>query len=231
MAVFAPNAYRPRFVDADGSLDWRSRARRRVRPDRPPERRCAGGLHRRAGPVVGRHPRPAARLPRRPAGALPRAGHAARARRGPDRPRAHRHDVRLRARRRSCPTSSRCPRRSAPGSPLAAVLTTDEIEEQAHERGFLFYTTHVSDPLPAAVGLKVIEIVRPRSARRAGRRGRRPPPRRARRAARPLRVRRRRARPGPARRRRDRRRQGSPRSPRPSSARRSPAAASSSACR
>ena len=45
------------------------------------------------------------------------------------------------------------------GLPLAAVLTTDDIEEQAHERGFLFYTTHVSDPLPAAVGLKVVEIV------------------------------------------------------------------------
>jgi 2,2-dialkylglycine decarboxylase (pyruvate) len=45
------------------------------------------------------------------------------------------------------------------GLPLAAVLTTDAIEEEAHERGFLFYTTHVSDPLPAAVGLKVIEVV------------------------------------------------------------------------
>jgi 2,2-dialkylglycine decarboxylase (pyruvate) len=45
------------------------------------------------------------------------------------------------------------------GLPLAAVLTTDEIEAQAHDRGFLFYTTHVSDPLPAAVGLTVIEIV------------------------------------------------------------------------
>lgn len=45
------------------------------------------------------------------------------------------------------------------GLPLAAVLTTDEIEQQAHERGYLFYTTHVSDPLPAAVGLKVVEIV------------------------------------------------------------------------
>ena len=54
------------------------------------------------------------------------------------------------------------------GLPLAAVLTTDEIEEQAHERGFLFYTTHVSDPLPAAVGLKVLEIVvRDRLADRA----------------------------------------------------------------
>jgi 2,2-dialkylglycine decarboxylase (pyruvate) len=54
------------------------------------------------------------------------------------------------------------------GLPLAAVLTTEEIEEQAHERGFLFYTTHVSDPLPAAVGLKVVEIVvRERLAERA----------------------------------------------------------------
>jgi 2,2-dialkylglycine decarboxylase (pyruvate) len=45
------------------------------------------------------------------------------------------------------------------GLPLAAVLTTPELEARAHERGFLFYTTHVSDPLPAAVGLKVIDIV------------------------------------------------------------------------
>jgi 2,2-dialkylglycine decarboxylase (pyruvate) len=46
------------------------------------------------------------------------------------------------------------------GLPLAAVTTTAEIEEKCHERGFLFYTTHVSDPLPAAVGLKVLDIVR-----------------------------------------------------------------------
>jgi 2,2-dialkylglycine decarboxylase (pyruvate) len=45
------------------------------------------------------------------------------------------------------------------GLPLAAVLTTAEIEETSHSRGFLFYTTHVSDPLPAAVGLKVLEVV------------------------------------------------------------------------
>ena len=45
------------------------------------------------------------------------------------------------------------------GLPLAAVLTTPEIEETCHERGFLFYTTHASDPLPAAVGLKVLEVV------------------------------------------------------------------------
>lgn len=54
------------------------------------------------------------------------------------------------------------------GLPLAAVLTTPEIEERAHERGYLFYTTHVSDPLPAAVGLRVLEVVvRDRLAQRA----------------------------------------------------------------
>jgi 2,2-dialkylglycine decarboxylase (pyruvate) len=45
------------------------------------------------------------------------------------------------------------------GLPLAAVMTSQEIEEKAHERGFLFYTTHVSDPLPAAVGLTVLDVV------------------------------------------------------------------------
>ncbi|MGE0851290.1 MAG: aspartate aminotransferase family protein [Hyphomicrobiaceae bacterium] len=45
------------------------------------------------------------------------------------------------------------------GLPLSAVLTTSQIEEACYERGFIFYTTHASDPLPAAVGLKVIEIV------------------------------------------------------------------------
>jgi 2,2-dialkylglycine decarboxylase (pyruvate) len=45
------------------------------------------------------------------------------------------------------------------GLPLSAVVTSAAIEEKAHERGYLFYTTHVSDPLPAAVGLKVLEVV------------------------------------------------------------------------
>jgi 2,2-dialkylglycine decarboxylase (pyruvate) len=45
------------------------------------------------------------------------------------------------------------------GLPLAAVLTTSEIEEICYRRGFLFYTTHASDPLPAAVGLKLLELV------------------------------------------------------------------------
>ncbi|MEZ5933053.1 MAG: aspartate aminotransferase family protein [Alphaproteobacteria bacterium] len=58
------------------------------------------------------------------------------------------------------------------GLPLAAVVTSAAIEEECHENGFLFYTTHVSDPLPAAVGLKVLEIVqRDRLAERAARMG------------------------------------------------------------
>ncbi|TIW66173.1 MAG: aspartate aminotransferase family protein, partial [Mesorhizobium sp.] len=45
------------------------------------------------------------------------------------------------------------------GLPLSAVMTTAEIEEAAHDKGFLFYTTHVSDPLPAAVGVAVLDVV------------------------------------------------------------------------
>ncbi|KAH8812263.1 pyridoxal phosphate-dependent transferase, partial [Xylogone sp. PMI_703] len=45
------------------------------------------------------------------------------------------------------------------GMALSAVVTSDELADQAKAKGFLFYTTHVNDPLPAAVGLKVLEIV------------------------------------------------------------------------
>jgi 2,2-dialkylglycine decarboxylase (pyruvate) len=45
------------------------------------------------------------------------------------------------------------------GLPLAAVVTSAEIEQRCHERGFLFFTTHVSDPLPAAVGLTVLHVL------------------------------------------------------------------------
>ncbi len=37
------------------------------------------------------------------------------------------------------------------GLPVAAVVTSEEIESVCHDRGFLFFTTHVSDPLAAAV--------------------------------------------------------------------------------
>ena len=45
------------------------------------------------------------------------------------------------------------------GLPLSAVITSAEIEERCHERGFLFYTTHVSDPLTAEVGLAVLKVI------------------------------------------------------------------------
>jgi len=46
------------------------------------------------------------------------------------------------------------------GIPLAGVITTDAIEETCHRRGFSFYTSHVSDPLPASVGLAVLDTIR-----------------------------------------------------------------------
>ncbi|GAA3042069.1 aspartate aminotransferase family protein [Pseudonocardia yunnanensis] len=45
------------------------------------------------------------------------------------------------------------------GLPLAAVLTSAEIEQEAHDRGYLFFTTHVNDPLPAAVGNTVLDVL------------------------------------------------------------------------
>ena len=58
------------------------------------------------------------------------------------------------------------------GMPLAAVMTSERIAQAADDNGFFFYTTHVNDPLPAAVGLKVLEIVvRDRLDERAKRAG------------------------------------------------------------
>jgi len=45
------------------------------------------------------------------------------------------------------------------GLPLSAVLTSTEIEQKAHDRGFIFLTTHVSDPLPAAIGITVMDVI------------------------------------------------------------------------
>jgi 2,2-dialkylglycine decarboxylase (pyruvate) len=45
------------------------------------------------------------------------------------------------------------------GIPLAGVITTDAIEETCHRRGFSFYTSHVSDPLPSSVGVAVLETI------------------------------------------------------------------------
>lgn len=45
------------------------------------------------------------------------------------------------------------------GLPLASVSTTAEIERGCKEAGFLWLTTHINDPLTAAVGNKVLEVV------------------------------------------------------------------------
>jgi 2,2-dialkylglycine decarboxylase (pyruvate) len=45
------------------------------------------------------------------------------------------------------------------GIPLAGVITDDDIEATCHRRGFAFYTSHVSDPLPATVGLAVLDTI------------------------------------------------------------------------
>jgi 2,2-dialkylglycine decarboxylase (pyruvate) len=45
------------------------------------------------------------------------------------------------------------------GLPLAATITGAAIEEDCFAKGFLYYTSHVSDPLPARVGLAVLAVL------------------------------------------------------------------------
>lgn len=45
------------------------------------------------------------------------------------------------------------------GLPVAVVVTSPKIEEVCHERGFLFFTTHVSDPLAASVAVTVLDVI------------------------------------------------------------------------
>ena len=171
MAVFAPNAYRPRFTTADGGLDWRAELDDAFDLiDRQSVGAPAAFI---AEPILS-----SGGVLDLPAGYLAAL-------------QAHCHERGMLLvldeaqtgigrtgsmfafeRDGIVPDILTLSKTLGAGLPLAAVLTTDEIEEQAHERGFLFYTTHVSDPLPAAVGLKVIEIVvRERLAERAAEAG------------------------------------------------------------
>jgi 2,2-dialkylglycine decarboxylase (pyruvate) len=45
------------------------------------------------------------------------------------------------------------------GLPLSATITSRAIEEVVVQRGFGFLSSHMSDPLPAAVGLAVLEVL------------------------------------------------------------------------
>jgi 2,2-dialkylglycine decarboxylase (pyruvate) len=158
MAVFAPNAYRPRFVGSDGALDWRTELDDAFDLiDRQSTGAPAAFI---AEPLLS-----SGGVLDLPPGYLPAL-----------QARCHERGMLLVLdeaqtglgrtgtmfafeRDGVVPDILTLSKTLGAGLPLAAVLTNDEIEERSHERGFLFYTTHVSDPLPAAVGLKVIEIV------------------------------------------------------------------------
>ncbi|MSO75998.1 MAG: aspartate aminotransferase family protein [Alphaproteobacteria bacterium] len=45
------------------------------------------------------------------------------------------------------------------GLPLAATVTSAAIEESVHAKGFHFYTSHVSDPYPARVALRILKLI------------------------------------------------------------------------
>jgi 2,2-dialkylglycine decarboxylase (pyruvate) len=45
------------------------------------------------------------------------------------------------------------------GLPLAATVTSAPIAEDCERKGFLHVTSHVSDPLPAAAGLAVLDVI------------------------------------------------------------------------
>jgi 2,2-dialkylglycine decarboxylase (pyruvate) len=171
MAIPAPNAYRPRFTTADGALDWR-----RELDDGFDlvDRQTAGGLAAFiAEPILssgGVIELPEGYLPAllercRERGMLLVLDEAQTGIGRTGRMFAHERDA-------MTPDVLTLSKTLGAGLPLAAVLTTAEIEERAHERGFLFYTTHVSDPLPAAVGLAVLEVAaRERLADRAAEAG------------------------------------------------------------
>jgi 2,2-dialkylglycine decarboxylase (pyruvate) len=60
------------------------------------------------------------------------------------------------------------------GLPISAVVTTDAIERAAFDAGLMYYTSHQSDPLPAAAALAVLDVVQEEDlAGRAARRGER----------------------------------------------------------
>ena len=45
------------------------------------------------------------------------------------------------------------------GLPLSATIVSAEVEEDCFDKGFLHLTSHVADPLPAYVGLAVLEVI------------------------------------------------------------------------
>ena len=166
-AIFAPNAYRPRFTDADGNLDWQTELADGF--DLLDRQTADGRAAFIAEPILSSGG--ILELPDGYLAALRAACHRRgmlliidEAQTGVGRTGSmfafQRDDI--------VPDIVTLSKTLGAGLPVAAVLTNAEIEERAHERGYLFYTTHVSDPLAAYVATKVIEIVvRDRLADRA----------------------------------------------------------------
>src|SRR3546814_18300270 len=46
------------------------------------------------------------------------------------------------------------------GMAMSSLSTTDAIADVADAQGFMFVTTHVNDPLPAAVALTVLAVIK-----------------------------------------------------------------------
>lgn len=158
MAIHAPNSYRPRFVTPDGALDWRTELDDGFELV---DRQSSGALAAfiaepilSSGGVIDLPDGYLAALQEkcRERGMLLVLDEAQTGIARTGRMFAHQRDG-------VTPDLMTLSKTLGAGLPLAAVLTTSEIEERAHELGYLFYTTHVNDPLPAAVGLAVLEVV------------------------------------------------------------------------
>jgi 2,2-dialkylglycine decarboxylase (pyruvate) len=158
LAIPAPNAYRPRFRDADGSLDWRTELDDAFElVDRQTSGQMAAFI---AEPILS-----SGGVLELPEGYL-KALKAKCAERGAllildEAQTGFGRTGRLFAFEHHgvVPDMLTLSKTLGAGLPLAATLVSEEVERVCHERGFLFYTTHVSDPMPAAVGLRVVEIV------------------------------------------------------------------------
>lgn len=46
------------------------------------------------------------------------------------------------------------------GLPLSATIISPEVEQDCYDKGFMHISSHVSDPLPALVGLAVLDVLK-----------------------------------------------------------------------
>ena len=147
LSLPAPHGYRSPFRNPDGSYDWQAELDYGFDAiDRQSSLALAAII---IEPILSSGG--ILEVPEGYLGALDRemlrTRNAGDPRRGANRSRPHWPDVRVSARRRGSGHHHAVQTLGA-GLPVAAVVTSAEIEHTCHERGFLFYTTHVSDPAP-----------------------------------------------------------------------------------